>query len=86
MPLTPTGEIVSAAAEGGHAVAAFNVVTLEHAEAIVTGAERVGRPVILQVSQNAVMFHHGRLGPITAAAAAVAAGVAPCRSASTSTT
>jgi fructose-bisphosphate aldolase, class II len=76
VPLTPTGEIVAKAAAQGHAVAAFNVITLEHAEAIVTGAERVGRPVILQVSQNAVTFHHGRLGPITAAAAAVAADAA----------
>jgi fructose-bisphosphate aldolase class II len=53
-------------------VAAFNVVTLEHAEAIVAGAERVDRPVILQVSENTVAFHGGRLAPVAAAAAALA--------------
>jgi fructose-bisphosphate aldolase class II len=54
-------------------VVAFNVITLEHAEAIIAGAELVGSPVILQISENAVRFHHGRLRPIAAATAAVAA-------------
>jgi fructose-bisphosphate aldolase class II len=67
--LVPTGEIV-AAARGG--VGAFNVITIEHAEAIVTGAEAAGRPVILQISENAVRFHHGRLAPIAAAARCIA--------------
>jgi fructose-bisphosphate aldolase, class II len=66
---TPTGEIVRA----GRGVGAFNVITVEHAEAIVTGAESAGRPVILQISENAVRFHHGRLGPIAAAARSIAA-------------
>ncbi|MBU2670404.1 class II fructose-bisphosphate aldolase [Actinoplanes bogorensis] len=57
----------------GCAVGAFNVITVEHAEAIVTGAEQAGRPVILQISENAVRFHHGRIAPIAAAARAVAA-------------
>ncbi|MCM4076187.1 class II fructose-bisphosphate aldolase [Paractinoplanes hotanensis] len=70
--LTPTGELVSAALSTGCAVGAFNVITVEHAEAIVTGAEQAGRPVILQISENAVRFHHGRLAPIAAAALAVA--------------
>jgi len=70
--LCPTGEIV-AAAGGGRGVGAFNVITVEHAEAIVAGAEEAGRPVILQVSENAVRFHGGRLAPIAAAARAVAA-------------
>ncbi|HET6211408.1 MAG TPA: class II fructose-bisphosphate aldolase [Micromonosporaceae bacterium] len=69
MALIPTGDILAAATG---AVCAFNVVTLEHAEAIVTGAEATGRPVILQISENAVRFHRGRLGPIAAATAAVA--------------
>jgi fructose-bisphosphate aldolase, class II len=67
MSLVPTASLV----KQGHGIAAFNVITLEHAEAIVTGAQRAGRPVILQISENAVKFHHGRLGPIAAAAAAV---------------
>ncbi|QPZ38871.1 class II fructose-bisphosphate aldolase [Paramicrobacterium chengjingii] len=41
------------------AAAAFNVITLEHAEAIVQAAEEVNRPVILQLSQNAIAFHRG---------------------------
>jgi fructose-bisphosphate aldolase class II len=69
---SPTGELVAAAQRAGGGVGAFNVITLEHAEAIVAGAESAGRPVILQISQNAVRFHYGRLGPIAAAARAVA--------------
>ena len=65
---TPTGEIVAART----GVGAFNVITIEHAEAIVAGAEAAGRPVILQISENAVRFHHGRLGPIAAAARSLA--------------
>ncbi|RSM70060.1 fructose-bisphosphate aldolase [Actinoplanes sp. ATCC 53533] len=69
---TPTGEIVARARSAGGGAGAFNVITVEHAEAIVTGAERAGLPVILQISENAVRFHHGRLGPIAAAARAIA--------------
>ncbi|MGA5302588.1 class II fructose-bisphosphate aldolase [Nucisporomicrobium flavum] len=69
---TPTGEIVDAARAAGVAVGAFNVITVEHAEAIVAGAERAGRPVILQISENAVRFHHGRLTPIAAATRCIA--------------
>ncbi|GID96231.1 class II fructose-bisphosphate aldolase [Amorphoplanes digitatis] len=70
--LTPTAEIVAAARAAGGGVGAFNVITVEHAEAIVTGAEEAGLPVILQISENAVRFHQGRLAPIAAAARAVA--------------
>ncbi|MDX3853792.1 class II fructose-bisphosphate aldolase [Streptomyces sp. AK02-01A] len=72
MPLVSTGELVSAAAAGGRGIAAFNVITLEHAEAIATGAERAGAPAVLQVSENAVRFHGGEPGPVAAAVAAVA--------------
>jgi len=68
----PTGEIVAQARSAGTGAGAFNVITVEHAEAIVTGAEQAGRPVILQISENAVRFHHGRLAPIAAAARAIA--------------
>ncbi|AGZ42768.1 class II fructose-bisphosphate aldolase [Actinoplanes friuliensis] len=70
--LNPTGEIVAAARAAGGGAGAFNVITVEHAEAIVTGAEEAGLPVILQISENAVRFHHGRLAPIAAAARAIA--------------
>ncbi len=76
MPLVPTGEIVSSARAGGRGVAAFNVITLEHAEGIVAGAEAAGAPVILQISQNAVRFHGDRLLPIARAAVAVAEAAA----------
>jgi fructose-bisphosphate aldolase class II len=72
MPLVPTGAIVASAAAENAGVGAFNVITLEHAEAIVAGAERAGRPVILQISENAVRFHWQRIGPIAAAARSVA--------------
>ncbi len=71
--LTRTAEIVATAAAKRRGVGAFNVITVEHAEAIVAGAEQAGLPVILQISENAVKFHHGRLAPIAAAARAVAA-------------
>ncbi|MGW3627351.1 class II fructose-bisphosphate aldolase [Streptomyces sp. NPDC000880] len=78
MPLVSTGELVSAAATEGRGIAAFNVITLEHAEAIAAGAEQAGAPAILQISENAVKFHGGRLSAIAAAASAVArASTAP---------
>ncbi|MEU5402832.1 class II fructose-bisphosphate aldolase [Streptomyces sp. NPDC005963] len=72
MPLVSTGELVSAAAADGRGVAAFNVITLEHAEAIAAGAESTGVAAILQISENAVRFRGGRLSAIAAAAAATA--------------
>ncbi len=72
MPLVSTQEIIDDARARRNGAAAFNVITLEHAEAIVAGAEQAGRAVILQISQNAVAFHGGRLTPVAAAAAAVA--------------
>ncbi|ELP62184.1 ketose-bisphosphate aldolase [Streptomyces turgidiscabies] len=72
MPLAPTADLVRAARAEGRAVGAFNVITLEHAEAIVAGAETVGAPVICQISENAVRFHGGALAPIARATAAVA--------------
>jgi fructose-bisphosphate aldolase, class II len=73
VPLVTTGELVARAWAAGHGLAACNVITLEHAEAVAAGAEAAGRPVVLQVSQNAVRFHGGRLEPISAACRSVAA-------------
>ena len=72
MTLVSTGKLVAEAAATRTGVAAFNVITLEHAEAITSGAAAAGRPVILQISENAVKFHGGQLGPLAAAARAVA--------------
>ncbi|MFJ8622406.1 ketose-bisphosphate aldolase [Kitasatospora sp. NPDC093550] len=71
MPLTGTGRIVTAASKDGRGVGAFNVIQLEHAQAIVAGAEAAGAPVVLQLSENAVRYHGG-LGAIGAAVLAVA--------------
>ncbi|GAB4077806.1 class II fructose-bisphosphate aldolase [Nostocoides australiense] len=72
MPLVPTAQVVAAAKEAGHGVAAFNVITLEHAEGIVAGAEQAGVGVILQISENAVKFHGGLLRPIAAGSLEIA--------------
>ena len=76
MPLARTADLVAAAYRAGTGIVAFNVITLEHAEAITTGAEAAGSPVIMQISENAVKFHGGRVGPISAAALAIAAEAA----------
>jgi fructose-bisphosphate aldolase class II len=72
VPLTTTGELITRAAAARSAVASFNVITLEHVEAVITGAESVPAPVVLQVSENAVRFHGGQLLPLARAAVAAA--------------
>ena len=72
MPLVTTRELVDHAAARHTAIGSFNVITLEHVEAVIEGAETAGAAVILQISQNAVRFHHGRLTPLAAAATALA--------------
>lgn len=62
MTLVSTGDIL----DRERAVLAFNVIQLEHAVAIVRGAEAAGRPVVLQISENAARYHGG-LAPITLA-------------------
>jgi fructose-bisphosphate aldolase class II len=76
MPLVTTRQLVEDARSRMAGVGAFNVITLEHAEAIALGAEAAGAPVMLQVSENAVRFHGGRLGPLAAACVAVASAAA----------
>jgi fructose-bisphosphate aldolase class II len=70
--LVPTSAIIDQAVGSHTGVGAFNVITLEHAEAIITGAETAGRPVLLQISQNCVTFHGGRLLPLARATTALA--------------
>ncbi|GAA4913424.1 ketose-bisphosphate aldolase [Streptomyces coeruleoprunus] len=72
MPVVSTGELVTQAREARRAVLAFNVITLEHAEAVAAGAERAGAAAILQISENAVRFHGGDLSAVAAATSAVA--------------
>ncbi|WP_439659635.1 class II fructose-bisphosphate aldolase [Lentzea sp. HUAS TT2] len=68
MPLVQLRDMI-----GGHSpVPAFNVIQVEHAEAIAAAAQETGAPVVLQISENAVRYH-GSLRPIGAAALSVAA-------------
>jgi fructose-bisphosphate aldolase, class II len=76
MPLVATRTLLDAAMDAHAGVAAFNVITLEHAEAIAVGAEAAGAPAILQLSQNAVKFHGGAVRPISVALREIAAGAA----------
>jgi fructose-bisphosphate aldolase class II len=69
--LTPTAEIVNAARATGRGVGAFNVIQIEHAEALVAGAEKADAPVVLQISENAVRYH-GALEPLAQATLCVA--------------
>ena len=71
MSSTVQHDLISAARAAGRGLGAFNVVLLEHAEAIVTGAEQAGLPVVLQISQNTARYH-GAFEPVAAASLALA--------------
>ncbi len=71
MPLSAMGEIIGPARAAGRGVGAFNVIGIEHAEAIVAGAEDAGTPVVLQISENCVAYH-GALEPIAGACLSIA--------------
>lgn len=71
MTLATTAELVAAAQDSTSCVFAFNVVTLEHAEAIAAGAAAAGAACILQLSHNSIRFHQDPV-PIMAATVAVA--------------
>ncbi|WP_041790472.1 class II fructose-bisphosphate aldolase [Microlunatus phosphovorus] len=64
-------EVLDPAIDEGRGVGAFNVICLEHAEALIWGAETARLPVILQVSENAVLYHRS-LEPILTATVALA--------------
>jgi fructose-bisphosphate aldolase class II len=68
-------EVLGPAAVSGVGLGAFNVFSIEHAEAFTVAAEAAGTPVVLQVSQNAVIYH-GALAPIAQATLALARGAA----------
>ena len=53
------------------AVGAFNVILIEHAEALVAAAEEARAGLILQISENCVSYH-GALKPIALATIAIA--------------
>ncbi len=75
MPLAAMGEIIGPARAAGRGVGAFNVIGIEHAEAVVAGAEAARAPVVLQISENCAAYH-GALEPIARACLAVAGSAA----------
>lgn len=68
MGLVTTAALVDDAVRRATPVLAFNAVTLEHIEAITEAAESRRTGVIIQISENAVGFHRGRLTPLVTAA------------------
>jgi fructose-bisphosphate aldolase class II len=78
MTLAPLDEVLRDAATARCGVGAFNVIQVEHAEALVAAAETTGLPVVLQISENAVRYH-GALAPIALATKAIAErATVPC--------
>lgn len=71
MALSPLAPLLSDARTAGRALAAFNVIQIEHAEAYAVAAERSSLPVVMQISENCVRYH-GSLRPIAAATLAIA--------------
>ncbi|MFF2557892.1 class II fructose-bisphosphate aldolase [Nocardia sp. NPDC058058] len=67
--LTPIPRLIELARPGG--LGAFNVITLEHAEAIAAAAEAVERPAILQISENTARYH-GSVKPLARACLQIA--------------
>ena len=56
MPLTTTVSMLRKAQEQGFAVGAFNVENMEMAQAIISAAEELGAPVILQTTPSTVSY------------------------------
>ena len=59
MSVTRGVDLLVVAQHFGNAYGAFNVIQLEHAEAIIAGAEDIELPVIIQISENTVRYHGG---------------------------
>ncbi len=75
MPIARAKDIVGPARIAGRGAAAFNLIGIEHAEAIVAGAQAAGSPVTLALSENCVIYH-GAIAPIGSAMLAVAGAAA----------
>lgn len=72
MPLAHTGDLMRDAVGNGVGLAAFNVISFEHGEAIIEAAEQTQLPAVLQVSENCIRFHRGQLKPLVSGLAALA--------------
>jgi fructose-bisphosphate aldolase class II len=71
MSRTTSENLIAEKVNSSTAIGAFNVILLEHAEALVMGAEQSQLPLILQISENCVKYH-GALKPISVATIAIA--------------
>ena len=69
-------ELIESARSTGRGIGAFNAICLEHAEAIVEAAEEEKIPAILQISENTVAYHGGRIAPLAAACLKLIEGAA----------
>jgi fructose-bisphosphate aldolase class II len=70
--LARTIDLLTTAQAAGYGVLSVNVIGLEHAEAIVSGAEAARAPIILQISERAIAYRLGRVEPIGRACLALA--------------
>lgn len=75
MPLTTTTEMLRRAREEGFAVGAFNVENMEMAQAVISAAEELRAPVILQTTPSTVRYAGTDLYAAMAAALARSASV-----------
>ncbi len=71
MTLVDSPSLLTRARSTRRGLGAMNVIQIEHAEAIVTGAERAGRPVVLQLSHNTAAYHRA-LAPLALATLRIA--------------
>lgn len=67
MSLFSTGTLIE---KHGHVIG-LNVIELFHAESFIAAAEKSAKPLVLQISENAVRYH-GALEPLAAAVLAMA--------------
>ena len=72
MTLASTGDFVATAVATRSALFAFDVISIEHAEGVADGVERAGAAAILQVSENTIAFHGGRVETLLSACAQIA--------------
>lgn len=71
MTVVAMRDLADRAQRAGAGIGAFNVIQLEHAEAVLSGAVAAARPVVLQISENTAAYH-GSLTPIARACLAAA--------------
>lgn len=76
MTLASTRDLIDQAVYSRSALPSLNVIGLEHAEGIVRGAERANSSVLLQVSENAILFRGGSPRPLLAACREIALAAA----------